>query len=97
MERAPGDDWLQDNDSIAWGARPSSVPAFINTVVVQNERLEGHLLEHAIAELGKNDRITEGKDPEGSSKEQQPRIQEVEDALKQVCDMGLDAEVEPGL
>jgi len=35
--------------------------------------------------------------PEGSSKEQQPRIQDVEDALEQVCDMGLDAEVEPGL
>jgi len=35
--------------------------------------------------------------PEDSSKEQQPRIQEVEDALEQVCDMGIDAEVEPGL
>ena len=56
MERAHGDDWLQDNDTVAWGVRPSSMPAFINAVVVPEcSVLEGHFLEYAIGELGKNE------------------------------------------
>ena len=61
MEQTPDDDWLEENDTVAWAAHPSSVLAFINAVAVQDQYVtfQGHFLEHVVAEIGKTDRVTE--------------------------------------
>jgi hypothetical protein len=49
MDRSPGDNWLEDNDTVARAVQASSIPAFINVVVVPEFWwLERHLLEHTI-------------------------------------------------
>ena len=57
---AAEDEWLQGSSTLAWGCHASSVPAYIDAVVVEHGVLQSHFLKRAIAEIGRKDKqVTE--------------------------------------